>query len=363
MDHVVHLDSAAAGRTTAATRAAVSAHLNREAEIGAYVAESEALPVIEAGRADLADLLGVPSAGVAFVESASMALAVLLTAWPLRVGDVVAVVPSEWGPNLAAFADAGLRIVELGVDPHGLLDLDRLTSVLTTIRPAFVHLTHVASHRGLVQPVAAAAALCRDAGVPLWVDAAQAIGHVRSVTGADVIYATSRKWLAGPRGVGVLAVSEPWWGALRFRAPAGDPRWNPLGRPLVHVLESAEANIAGRVGLAAAVRQHVEAGPSTVEAALQSVGRQTRAALADVPGWAVLPTPEGAASAITALRPTAGADVFAMRARLLERDRIVTTACGVFRAPREMTEPLLRISPKADVQPDELEALARALAG
>jgi pyridoxal 5-phosphate dependent beta-lyase len=48
------------------------------------------------------------------------------------------------------------------------------------------------------------------AGVPLWVDAAQALGHVDTARGADAVYATSRKWLTGPRGVGLLAVTEPW---------------------------------------------------------------------------------------------------------------------------------------------------------
>src|SRR5262249_37158505 len=66
--------------------------------------------------------------------------------------------------------------------------------------------------------------------------------------GADVIYATSRKWLTGPRGVGMLGVAEPWWGSLKVRIPAmlGDA-------PPVRALESDEANEAGRVGLAEAV--------------------------------------------------------------------------------------------------------------
>ena len=81
-----------------------------------------------------------------------------------------------------------------------------------------VHLTQVTSHRGLVQPVAEAAALCRAAGVPLWVDAAQALGHVDTACGADAIYATSRKWLTGPRGVGVIGVAEPWWDRLKISA-------------------------------------------------------------------------------------------------------------------------------------------------
>ena len=40
--------------------------------------------------------------------------------------------------------------------------------------------------------------LCRAAGVPLVLDAAQSLGHVDTDLGADVVYGTSRKWLAGP---------------------------------------------------------------------------------------------------------------------------------------------------------------------
>ena len=53
--------------------------------------------------------------------------------------------------------------------------------------------------------------------MPLWVDAAQALGHVDTACGADVLYATSRKWLTGPRGVGLLAVSDRWWDTLQVR--------------------------------------------------------------------------------------------------------------------------------------------------
>jgi pyridoxal 5-phosphate dependent beta-lyase len=362
MSDVVHLDSAAAGRSSLATRRAVAQHLDREAALGAYVAEAEAAPVIAAARANLACLLGMHADGVAFVESASAALVTLLGAWPLRVGDVVAVARSEWGPNLAAFADAGLRIVELGVGTDGLVDIDGLAATLAAIRPAFVHLTHVASHRALVQPVERAAQVCRAAGIPLWVDAAQALGHVHTALGADVVYATSRKWLAGPRGVGILGVDERWWSALRFRAPAGDPRWFPYDVPPVRLLESTEANVAGRVGLASAVQQHLDAGAAEVHALLLAVGRATRDALADVPGWRVVDE-LGAPSAITALVPTGGADVVATRARLLRDHRIVTTASQTYRAPREMTVPYLRVSPHVDLRPEDLDSLKAALAG
>ncbi|MCW2929557.1 MAG: Aminotransferase class, partial [Actinomycetia bacterium] len=94
----VHLDSAAAGRSTRKTLSAVAGYAEREAVAGAYVASAEASGVIAAGRTTLAELLGVEPGGIAFVESASAALAVLLRAWPLMAGSTVAVLPSEWGP-------------------------------------------------------------------------------------------------------------------------------------------------------------------------------------------------------------------------------------------------------------------------
>src|SRR5436305_15014431 len=60
---LLHLDSAAAGRCSAATLRAAATHAEREAEVGAYVAEAEAQPVLEAGRAGLARAPGVRPEG------------------------------------------------------------------------------------------------------------------------------------------------------------------------------------------------------------------------------------------------------------------------------------------------------------
>ena len=71
--------------------------------------------------------------------------------------------------------------------------------------------------------------------------------------------------------------------------------------------------------------------------------------------------PADSPSAITALRATNGQDITAVRARLLDEHGILTTAGAVTRAPREMTEPLLRISPHVDVAPEDLARLRQAL--
>jgi hercynylcysteine S-oxide lyase len=356
---VLHLDTAAAGRPSAATLRATAQHAEREAARGAYVAEDEVQPVIEAGRADLAGLLGVPTAGVAFVESATAALRELLASWPLRPGGRVAVLPGEWGPNLAAFGQAGLDLTELPSHPGGTIDLAGTERLLATAPPALVHITLVASHRPLVQPGREIAALCRAASVPLWLDVAQATGHVDAACDADAAYGTSRKWLTGPRGVGFLGVAEPWWDRLHVHTSPLERQALPGAAP-VRYLQSHEANVPGRIGLCTALREHIETGPELVWARLAEVGTQTREALRDLPGWAVLDA-AGAPSAITALRPTAGQDVTATRARLLADHAIVTTSCAVERAPMDMTERLLRISPQVDCTAADLARLRAAL--
>src|SRR5205085_8390330 len=99
----------------------------------------------------------------------------------------------------------------------------------------------------------------------------------------------------------------------------------------VWLLQSAEAHIAGRIGLCHAVGEFIEAGPERVWRRLAEVGSRTREALADLPGWSVVTSagPAGTGSATTALRATAGQDIAAARARLRAEHGIGTSACGV----------------------------------
>lgn len=351
---VLHLDSAACGRPSTAVLDAVASHARLEAEVGGYEAQAAAGDVLGGLRRDIARLLGMDSEAVAFLESGSAARDALLRAWPLPENASIAVVASEWGPNLEAFEFHGLEPVFLPVDETGVLALDGLERLLRTRPPAVVHLTQLAAHRGLTQPVAAAGSLCRGHGVPLWVDAAQAIGHLDTAVGADAIYATSRKWLNGPRGVGVLAIDSEHHSRLEVRRHANSP-----GLPSFLHIESHEAHIAGRVGLAVAVREHLALDPVEVRARLTEVGRLSRDLLADVDGWTLASGTGG--GAITALRPTRGQDVLVTRSRLLAEHAILTTACLPWRAPLDLTEPLLRISPHVDAGEEPLRHFGAVL--
>lgn len=356
---VLHLDSAAAGRSSTATLQAVAEHALLEAEVGGYVAETRAAGTLHDLRRDLAGLMGSDPDGLALVESATAALVALVDAWPLAAGARVGVAASEWGPNLEILEHRGLTPVSLEVDDHGVLDLERLESTLRQDPPDVLLVDQVAAHRGLLQPTETVVSLARAHGVPVWVDAAQSLGHL-PVTAADAVFATSRKWLTGPRGVGMLVVAPVHRESLRVRRLAKLPGLAP-----VHHLESFEAHVAGRVGLGVAVREYLEAGPERVAQRLADVGLHTREAISSLRGWEVA-DPQAPAAAITSLLPTAGQDVAGTGARLLAEHAIVTTVGLPWRAPRERdgartSRPMLRLSPHVDLTPDDLERLCRAL--
>ncbi len=352
----VHLDSAACSRQTFAVIDAAAQHARHEAEVGGYVAAAAAEPVLDAGRAAIGSLTGLGSADVVYTTGANDALERLLSSWP---GErTVACLPGEYGPNLAIMAANGFDVRALPADGDGRLDVDAAARALATDRPALVHLTALASHRGIAQPMAALAVVCRDLDVALVIDAAQALGHLDCAVTPSAIYSSSRKWVAGPRGVGFLAVHPHLAQRLAPRIPP--PEWG-LALTVMERLEQGEANVAARVGYSVALGDYLAADPKQITQRLAEVGKMTREALADVKGWRVV-EPVDEPTAITTLEPVDGADPQQVRAQLIAEYGIVTTYAETLRAPFEMTSPVLRASPHVDVTAGELEHFAQALA-
>ncbi|MDO3399746.1 ergothioneine biosynthesis PLP-dependent enzyme EgtE [Mycolicibacterium neoaurum] len=339
----VHLDSAACSRQSNAVIEVAAAHARHEAEVGGYVAGEAAAPALDAGRAAVRALAGMAEAEVVFTTGSNHALDLLLSSW--QGPRTLACLHGEYGPNLTIMAANGFDARMLPVDESGRLRVDAAAAVLRADPPALVHLTVLGSHRGIVQPLAELAQVCRDLGLPLVVDAAQGLGHVDCAVGPDVLYTSSRKWLAGPRGVGALAVRPELYAQLV-------PRWAPM--------ELHEANIGSRLGFSLALGEHLADGPANTQARLAEIGALTRGVLADIAGWQVV-EPAAEPSAITTLRPLDGAEPAVVRARLIAEHGIITTACEVGRAPREMDGPVLRVSPHVDGSAADLEQFAAAL--
>jgi pyridoxal 5-phosphate dependent beta-lyase len=352
----LHLDSAACSRQSFAIIDAAAQHARHEAEVGGYVAAEAAAPALDAGRAAVGALTGMSGSDVVFTTGSNNALDVLLSSWPDE--RTVACLPGEYGPNLAVMAVNGFQVSALPADDLGRLTVDDAARRLAADPPALVHLTPLASHRGLAQPLAELVVVCSELGLPLVVDAAQALGHLDCAVGAAAIYSSSRKWMAGPRGVGVLAIRPELAQRLKPRLPP--PEWG-LGIPVMHTLELGEANVAARVGYSVALGEHLGAGPDRIRERLAQLGRMTRTALADVKGWRVV-EPLDEPTAITTLTPTDGADPQKVREWLIAERGIVTTYAEVQRAPFELTTPVLRASPHVDTTAEDLDQFAEALA-
>jgi len=358
---VVHLASAACSRQSERVLDAVARHARHEAEVGAPLAEQLADGLLQQGRSVLAGLVGMAAADVAFTESASASVRTLFDRWRLPAGTRVGVLPGEYWHNLAVLRDRGLEPVVLPADELGRADLAGVARVLRDDPPALVHVTLVASHRGVVQPGRELSRLCRDAGVPLVLDVAQALGHVDCDLGADVAYAPARKWLAGPRGVGFL-VMRPWITAQL--TPVVPPElFDDGGEGVDHArwYESHDAHVAGRVGVVVALGEHLAAGPDRVRSRLAALGRATRERLDGRGGWSVV-EPLDEPTAITTVRPPDGVDVRRTAARLHADSDVLVTPVGRERARSELTGPVLRVSPHLDATLGDLDTLAAALA-
>ncbi len=128
---------------------------------------------------------------------------------------------------------------------------------------------HVASQRGVVQPVQALLA----AGVPVLLDVAQSLGQTAVPAGCAAYVGTSRKWLCGPRGVGLLAVDPAW--APRLEPPPATAH-GPAG---LRRFDAAETHVAGRVGWAVAVQEWTPA----LLPAVHERAAAARAVLAETP--------------------------------------------------------------------------------
>ena len=354
----VPLDAAGCAAPSVRVLDTTIAHLRREAAIGGYAAEAEARPTLAALRTSLGALVDLPGDLVALAPNATTAFTTLLGAWPLPPEARVGTLASEYGSNrMALDAVAGRRdwrLVDLAADAAGRLDLDRFADALRHGLD-LVSFPVVASHRGVVQPAADAAALARAAGVPIILDVAQAAGHVPLAgVGADAYVGTARKWLRGPRGSGWLAATSSVAAALVPEYPG----LTGLGRSGIARLELGEAAIAAHVGLAAALQELEAATPAAVTGRIAALGATARARLDGVAGWRVQEPLDEPSGIVTLAHPDRDPVTVA---RDLLAQGIVMSAIPVTRAVGDLAGPRLRVSLHAYCCPEDLDALEFSL--
>lgn len=218
MDGEIYFDNNATTRPAADVRRAMFAALDEGFgnPSSDHARGQRARDALHHARTSVAALVGAESSQILFTSSATEANNLVLASAVARAAAGrarIATSPVEHSSVLNPcehFSRCGVEIVSLPVDANGIIDLDALDRELAA-RTALVSIQWANNETGVVQPISAIAGLCRRHGVPLHVDAAQAIGKLNlnpSAAGVDYISLTAHK-MHGPVGAGALNARDP----------------------------------------------------------------------------------------------------------------------------------------------------------
>lgn len=340
-----HFNHAGSSLSSNAVLAAVTEHLRRESLHGPMEAAANAAGLIDEVRADAAGLVGATSAEIAFASSGSAAWGLAFAALPpLVAGDRVLVGRQEWGGNLstmqAAARRAGARIETIPANEDGSVDASALANMIDD-RVRLVALTWLPANGGLINDAAAIGKVTRAAGVPYFIDAAQALGQLPVDVGAigcDMLKGSGRKFLRGPRGVAVLYLRKAF---LEKLEPAYldvlSSSWGEDGpnvRTDAQRFETSEKPIALLLGLGAALKQARHLGADVIRQRIKDLSGQLRDQLGSIPGVTVqdLGTEKSGLVSFT----VAGVAPQTIRSKLAEK-RIAIAANGIPYTPLDMT--------------------------
>ena len=370
----VHLNNAGAALLARPTLDAMTAHLEREALLGGYEAGEDAHEEIAATYDRIAALVGGRSDEVALFDNATRAWNAAFYSVPMRAGDRILTGRAEYGSNVLAYLQVaqrtGAEVVVVPDDEHGQLDVGALAELVDD-RTRLIGISHVPTDGGLVNPAAEIGRVARAAGVPYLLDATQSVGQfpvdVEEI-GCDMLSATGRKFLRGPRGTGFLWVRtalldrlEPHVveigaadpdGARRFTWKAGAARFATWEHSYLNVL-----------GLGAALGQVLELGIEAIGARAVALGAALRDRLDAVPG--VTTHDRGATRCAIVTASVEGVPAAEVAARL--REKGVNVSVTVPRDTQLTTEirdlpPLVRLSPHYYNTDDELDRAVEELA-
>lgn len=363
-ERVAHLNNAGASLPPSQVVARMITHLRLEEEVGGYEAAARVADERAEGRALLADLVGARAHQVALVESATAGLHRVLSTLSLQRGDRVLVAGSEYAstvlPLLQLSRRIGLRVEFVPDGPDGAVDPTELSRRLDDdVR--LVSVVHAPSHNGLVNDIAAVGGILAGSRAWYLVDACQSLGqlpvHMGDV-GCDFLVASGRKFLRGPRGSGLLAVSDRALAELdAYPVDLHGATWTSGDTFALELsaerFESFERSVAVELGLISAARY---AGELSIPVLASAIGRHAeylRCRVGAMGGWRVLDRGTQRSGIVTVQhhRLPAASGVSA-----LARAGVNAWEVGSPSNPRDLGErSVLRLSPHAFNTQEELD--------
>ena len=295
---VIHLNNAGAALMPRPVIKALVDHIELESRIGGYEAAERESAKIEHAYDALARFLNCGRDEIAVVENATRAWDMGFYALSFRPGDRILTAAAEYASNVISFLQVtqrtGATLEVVPNDETGQLSLAALERLMDE-RVRLIAVTHVPTNGGLVNPAAAIGGVAKAWGVPFLLDACQSAGQMPldvEAIGCDMLSATGRKFLRGPRGIGFLYVRKSL--LERLTPPFLDlhaARWTAARhyelRPDARRFENWETNVAAKLALAAAVDYALGWDLEAIYARVRTLADLLREELARIPGVVV----------------------------------------------------------------------------
>lgn len=304
---LVYLDSAATAlKPQAVIDAVVRAYSVDVANVhrGVHTLSQRATASYEGARDDVMRFLGAERREeVIFTRGTSEAINLVAHSYAMPLlgdGDQVVISALEHHSNIVPWQmvteATGAELVVVPLTDTGEVRLEDFASRITE-RTKVVACAHVSNALGTVLPILEIGALAHAVGAVFVVDGAQAVPHLAvdvAALGVD-FYAFSGHKLYGPSGIGVLYGREalleampPYQGGgdMIDRVTFAESTWNDLP----YKFEAGTPNIAGAIGLGAAVRYVDAMGLDSADAHERLLLEYGTRALTEVPGLKLVGT-------------------------------------------------------------------------
>ncbi len=292
--NIIHLNNAGASLMTQQVLDAQIAHLKLEASIGGYEAAAHRKPEIDAVYSSVAKLINADPSEIAIVENATVGWAMAFYAIDFAPGDRILTVEAEYVSNYVAYLhmvrEKGVKVEVIPSNKDGNLELDMLENMIDD-KVKLISATHVPTNSGLVNPVSKLGAIARKYNILFLVDACQSAGQIPldvEEIGCDMLSATSRKYLRGPRGVGFLYVRKSVTGKLH--PPIIDlhsAKWKSATEYELaddaRKFENWENNYAAKLGFGVAVDYALDIGIEDIKARIDELANYLRRRLQRIP--------------------------------------------------------------------------------
>ncbi len=313
---LVYLDSAASAQRPAAVIRAVSQYYERDhanVHRGVHTLSHRATEAYEGARETVGGFINARSTSeIVFVRGTTEAINLVAQSYArprLQPGDEILISWMEHHSNIVPWQllceQTGAVLKVLPINQRGELCMDQLESLISS-RTRLVAMAHISNALGTVNPVRRIVEVAHAHGVPVLFDGAQAMPH----TAVDVralncdFYAFSGHKMFGPTGIGVLYGKEALLESMPPYQGGGDMILtvsfeHTTYNTLPHMFEAGTPNIAGAVGLGAAMDYLRDVGMDNIARHEQDLLEYTTGRLQEVPGLRVIGTARDKTSVIS----------------------------------------------------------------